>query len=155
MSLRFWILICWKMCRRTNSRASSDLQLRHLTVGLYIIIYSCELVWIKRYFIIDKHIAWHFVHYSECLYPSPFHATQIVNIFLASRISANLKKGWNFSQSGNPYTPYCSSSVEPFLWIIQYIQRKKIVKYFVSHLSVKWAILLLDNMFTLFNTLFL
>ena len=27
-----------------------------------------------------------------------------------------MKKGWNFSQWGNPYTPYCSSSVEYLFW---------------------------------------
>ena len=28
-----------------------------------------------------------------------------------------MKKGWDFSQSGNPYTPYFSSSVEYLLFI--------------------------------------
>ena len=49
----------------------------------------------KRYFIIHQQIVWHFEHYSECLSnPLPFYATQLINHFLNSRVSAN--KGWDF-----------------------------------------------------------
>ena len=43
---------------------------------------------------IDQQKARNFVHYSECLSnPLPFYATQIINPFLTSRISANHNKG--------------------------------------------------------------
>ena len=49
----------------------------------------------KIYFIIDQQIARHFVQYSECLsHPLPFYATQIINPFPNSRISANHEKGY-------------------------------------------------------------
>ena len=64
---------------------------------------------------IDHQIARHFVHYSECLY----HSSQI-NHFLTSRISANHDKGLRFAQLGNPYTRYCSDSVESLLMKIKY-----------------------------------
>ena len=52
---------------------------------------------IIRYFIIDQQIAWHFVHFSECLSNLlPFYATQIINSFLNSRISADHDKGLEF-----------------------------------------------------------
>ena len=48
---------------------------------------------LKRDFIIEKQIAWHFVKYCECLsYPLTFYATQIINPFLNSRIPANHDK---------------------------------------------------------------
>ena len=43
----------------------------------------------KRYFTIDQQNPRHIVHYGECLStPTPFYATQIINPFLTSRISA-------------------------------------------------------------------
>ena len=52
----------------------------------------------KRYVMIDQQIAWHFVHYSECLSNSLSHiyATQIINPFLNSRISTNEDKWVGF-----------------------------------------------------------
>ena len=47
----------------------------------------------KRYFIIDQQIAQHFLQYSECLSnPLRFYKTQIINLFLNPRISANSVK---------------------------------------------------------------
>ena len=76
--------------------------LSHLPKGLldygnYAPKYLCVAVatrLVKRYFIIDQQIAWHFVHYSECLFhPLPFFATLTTNHFPTSRISANHDKG--------------------------------------------------------------
>ena len=57
-------------------------------------------------------MAWHFVHYSECL-----------NL----RISSNHNKGLRFSQSGNSYFPYGYSSLESLLY--------KVYKIIMIHLS--------------------
>ena len=54
----------------------------------------------KRYFLIDKQIARQFVYYSEILSNLPFYATQIINHFLNSRISANLDKVDALSANG-------------------------------------------------------
>ena len=45
----------------------------------------------------------------------PFYATRIIIPFLTSRIWAIIIKGCDFSQSCNPYIPWCSSSVESLL----------------------------------------
>ena len=53
----------------------------------------------KRYFIIDKQIARHFVQYTECLYatlPIPFYVTQFLDPFLNLRILTNHDKGKGF-----------------------------------------------------------
>ena len=47
--------------------------------------------------------------------PLPFYATQIIDPFLNSIISANHEKGEEFEPMGNPYTPYCFSRVESLL----------------------------------------
>ena len=65
---------------------------------------------------IVKHLATHFLYYSEC-FSYPFYATQIISPLLNSLISANQEKWRNFSQSWNLYTPYCSSSVGSLLVI--------------------------------------
>ena len=47
----------------------------------------------KRYVIIDKQLAQHYMRYSECLSnPLPFYATHIIDPFLNSRISASHDK---------------------------------------------------------------
>ena len=57
-------------------------------------LYNCEH---KRYFIIDQQIAEHFVHYSKYLSkPLPFYATEMINPFFNSRISANHNKELGF-----------------------------------------------------------
>ena len=48
----------------------------------------------------------------------PFFAILKINPFLNSRISANHDKNMVFSQSWNPYTLWCSSSVESLLFIV-------------------------------------
>ena len=49
------------------------------------------------YSIIDQQIARHFVHISECIYqPLPLYATQIINLFLTKKKSANHYKGLGF-----------------------------------------------------------
>ena len=51
----------------------------------------------KLYFIIDQQIVRHFVQYCECLSNLLlYYATQIINPFLNSRISANPEKGQGF-----------------------------------------------------------
>ena len=46
-----------------------------------------------------------FLHYSDVFTTHlPFNATQIIKFFLTSRVSFTIK-GWDFSQSGNPYSP--------------------------------------------------
>jgi hypothetical protein len=53
----------------------------------------------KKDLIIAKQILRHFVQYIECLStpsPLPFYATQIINLFVNSRISANRDKGEGF-----------------------------------------------------------
>ena len=51
----------------------------------------------KRYLIVDHKVARHFLHYSECLSnPLSFYATQMINPFPNSRISANHDKVFGF-----------------------------------------------------------
>ena len=51
----------------------------------------------KRCFMIERQIARHFVHYSECLSnPLPFYATQILNPFLNLIILAKHDKGLGY-----------------------------------------------------------
>ena len=56
----------------------------------------------KINFIIDQQIARYFVHSVNIFTtppPFPFYATQRINPFFTSKISANQDKGWDFSQS--------------------------------------------------------
>ena len=72
-----------------------------MTAGLHSINsnFLREIYTNKRYFVIDKQKARHFVHFSEILTsPILFYATQIINPFLNLRISANQDKERNFSQ---------------------------------------------------------
>ena len=73
------------------SGASSDI---HVTISYNPNFYmDCA----KRYFMIDKQIAPHFVHYGEySYYHLSFYATQMINPFLTSRIWANPDKGLGF-----------------------------------------------------------
>ena len=61
----------------------------------------------KRYFMIDQQIAQHYLHYSKCLYhpPSLVCDSNDKPISYFQETQPIIKKGWNFSQSWNPYTP--------------------------------------------------
>ena len=67
-------------------------------LSLCLVNSQCSLICFiglkKRHFIIDQQIAWHFVHYSECLYHLPsLLSTQITTPFLTSRFSTRHYKG--------------------------------------------------------------
>ena len=63
-----------------------------LSPSLYFSLFYLEIIY-ERKFVIDQQIARHFIHYSECLsIPLPFHTTQIILLFLNSRISTNHDK---------------------------------------------------------------
>ena len=53
--------------------------------------------------------------------PLLFYANQIINPFLNLRILANYDKSRDFSQSWNPYSPFCSSSVHRISFIKPYV----------------------------------
>ena len=59
--------------------------------------WKCEWVdgFLKRYFILDQQIAWHFVHWMSLQTPFSY-VTQIINPFLTSRLSANHDTGLGF-----------------------------------------------------------
>ena len=78
-------------------------------------------------YIVDQQIARHFVHHP------PLYATQIINPFLTSRISANHGKGLEFSKSGKPYNRYCSSNVESLL--LKYLKKNEIMFYNIKKSS--------------------
>ena len=60
----------------------------------------------KRYFMIDQQISRHFVLYSEYLYhPLPFYAIKIITLLLLQGTQPIKIRGWEFSQSENPYAP--------------------------------------------------
>ena len=64
----------------------------------------------------DQQTARHFVDTVNVFTtPLPFYATQINYPFITSKILPNHNKGCDFSQSENPYTRLCSSSVESLL----------------------------------------
>ena len=87
------------------------------------------------YFLIDQQIACYFVHYSICLYHPPlFYATQTIDPFLTSRISANHEKGWDFRQSENPYNSKCFSSVESLLFQESFQNLKG--SYFLQYVDI-------------------
>ena len=60
---------------------------------------------IKRYFIIEQHIARPFVHYSECFYHPAFPSMQLkqLTLLLLQGAQPITIKSWEFSQLGNPY----------------------------------------------------
>ena len=68
------------------------------TNNLCMYVYKYNQICIfKRYFIIDKKIERHFVHYSECLpQPPSLVCNSNIHHFLNSRISANHYKGLGF-----------------------------------------------------------
>ena len=72
----------------------------------------------KKYFIIDQQMAL-FLSTTVNVFqtPSPFYSTHITNPFLIQESQPITIKCRDFSQSWNPYTPQCSSSVESFLCI--------------------------------------
>ena len=68
--------------------------------------------WGKKYFTIDQQIVRHFVQYNESLSNPP---------------SLPCNKNRDFRQLRNPYTPYCSSSVESLLLESKFIDLKYIM----------------------------
>ena len=65
--------------------------------------YAHMKIWTKRYFIIDQQIV--FVHCSACLYHPlfPFMQLKYLTLFLLQGSQPITIKGWDFSQSYNPF----------------------------------------------------
>ena len=105
--------------------------------------YFCNLSY-KRYFRIDQHLAWHFVHYVECLSsPTLFLCGQIITPFLNSMISSNQEKGLAFLPIVKPLS---CSNVGFLLYIyniyIYYIYRRLTEGFMM--MSCKWISILIS-----------
>jgi hypothetical protein len=103
--------ICTHFSFINNSRYNIILLILTLEIFIFLLnklpirenIYLIHALY-KRDFVIEKQIARHFVHYSECLsipsHPLTFYTTQIIKTFLLQGSYSIMKKERHFSLYG-------------------------------------------------------
>ena len=78
-------------------------------VGAKFLIES-KIMYTKRYFEIDQHLARHCLYYDECINPTPFLCSQLITPFLDSIITTNQEIELEFQPIEEPL--FFLSSVE-------------------------------------------